>query len=321
MIKYLFTIFIFIPHLLIAQNPLARTKLPAQFITYDVKGEKEIPSNKYKGYLFAYDATANQLIWYAKINEEMIILQLKFKSNLFAFQHKTFSRCEYKNDKIYLCSRVPNKAEEVCGVFSWNNFIISYEKEERFDPNPTLLKNADSLTTKGDFVKAAQIYKSMTHFSSYANPQIKAAELFHAAYNKAQTLATQNRFKNAIDILRPIMPTIDSMLFMSLGTATAYEQAFAKKMAGMSKEDCSQKMFNYMEWTLKNREYDYFLANHGIYMLLNPKDPEWFRLRGDAYFGKRDREKYKDNYLQYINKMKLLKKEKDVPAYVEPRSK
>lgn len=305
-----------------AQNPLPRTKLPSQYITFDVSGESNMPSNKYLGYLFAYDPGTQTLIWYAKTSPELIILQQKFKPALFKFDNKLFSRCEYLDGKIYLCSSVPNKGEEICGVFSWENFKIEFEKETRFDPNPILLKKADSLLIAKQFVASAQTLKKITFFSAYANPNLKGAELFKASFDYAvNTFISVNKFKNALEFMKQVMPTVDSLLFSNLKTADDLTKTFGKKLGGMTKDECEKALLNYCEWYIKTRDYNGFLAIHEKYMKLSPQNPQWYLLRGDAYYGKAEKVKAKDNYIIYKDKMTAMKKDKDIPIHVIQRSK
>lgn len=310
------------PLITFSQNPLPRTKLPVQYITFDVGGETAIPSNKYLGFLFAYDPGTQTLIWYAKTSPELIILQQKFKPLLFNFNHKLFSRCEYLNGKVYLCSTVPNKGEEICGIFKWENFKIEFEKESKFDPNPILLKKADSLLSAKQFVNSAQTLKKITYFSAYANPSLKGAELFKASYDFAESsYISINKFKNALDLIKQIMPTADSLLFSSLNNADDFSKTFGKKLGGMTKDECEKALLNYCEWYIKTRDYNGFLAVHEKYMKIAPNNPQWYLLRGDAYYGKADKVKAKDNYLIYKDKMSALKKDKDIPIHVIQRSK
>ena len=322
MIKYGFLIGLFLPFLLHAQNQLPRTKLPANLQSFDLsQGSEKIPSAKYEGYLFAYDAGNNSLYWYGKLPQDMIILQAKWNPAPFAFEPKLFSRFSYENQKIYLCSRIPNKAEEKCGVFDWTNFKIEFENVISIDPNPDLIARADSLTQAGEVARAAELYAQISHFKSYADPALKANILFQKAFEKADVFAKQNRLKNALDILKPVMPFVHKELLEKAGSSENLDKMFAKKPGGMSADDLRNKLRIYMEWAIKARDVNFFMEQHSFYMLLSANDPEWYRLRGDAYFALRDREKYKDNYILYCNKMKTAKKEKDIPPYVIPRSK
>ncbi len=314
--------FVFLCFNLMAQNPLPRTKLPSQYITYDINNEADMPKNKYLGYLFAYDESAKSLIWYAKTSPELIILQQKFKPSLFQFQTKSFSRCEYKNDKIYLCSRILNKGEEVCGVFNWENFKIEFEKETRFDPNPILLKEADSLLAAKKFAACAATLNKVSYFSVYANPALKGAELLKGTYDFIETsFIPQNKFKNALELMKQIMPTVDSLLFKDLKSDSDFDKLFAKKFAGMTKDECTNMLLVYMEWHIKQRDYAGFLSAHSPYMKITSTQAKWYLLRGDAYYGKGDKAKAKDNYIIYKDKMTAAKKEKDIPPYIIPRSK
>ncbi len=307
---------------LYAQNPLPRVKMPADYVLYDVAaGSEAIPSNKYQGYTFAYHTGDGSWVWYGQTSPTDIILLQKMPAGQFAFSQKNFTRCLYENKKVLICSSVPGKAEEVCGVFSWENYRLSFEKEQRSDPNPPLVKQADSLLKAGDPVKAAAIYEKVTFAKSYMDPEKKSVELFMAAFEKAKPLAAQNRFKNALEIVRPVMAFADSRLFEPITNTEAFRAKFGKKFHGLSPEECVADLLLYLEWMLKNREADAFLKEHGKYMLLSSEEPEFYRLRGDAYYTKRDKPKYVENYNTYRDKMIKAKREKEIPSYVLPRLK
>jgi|GEM_PF-1185054 len=307
---------------LYAQNPLPRDRMPAGYILYDVESAGEaMPSNKYQGYTFAYNSGDRSWIWYGQTSATDIILLQKLPAAQFAFNEKRFSRCVYENKKVLVCSNVPDKAEEVCGVFSWENYRISFEKEQRADPNPPLLKQGDSLLNAGDPVKAAAVYEKITFPKSYMDPEKKSVELFMAAFEKAKPLAAQNRFRNALEIVRPVLVFADSRLFEPIKNTQAFRAKFGKKFHGLTPEQCVSDLLLYLEWLLKNREADAFLEQHGKYMLLASEEPEFYRLRGDAYYIKRDRAKYTENYGIYKDKMTAAKRDKDIPSYVLPRLK
>src|SRR5690606_3970130 len=67
------------------------------------------------------------------------------------------------------------------------------------------------------------------------------------------------------------------------------------------------------------RQYDAAIQWHQSHQRLFTEAPRFYKLMGDAYYGKRDRENYQKWYQQYIEKMKQQKKEKHIESIILQR--
>ncbi len=303
-----------------AQTAIKKTDLPSHITLIAVQSNGiKMFAKKYRAACLAYNKNTKELMLYGEVNDEEIIFLEKIKHQL-AFYPQNLVRCNYIPGKgIELCSSVPGKTEIVCGIFTWKNESAFFEKEERSDISPGIKLRAEKLLQLQKPKEAMVTYDSLKYPDAYINTEEVAVKLLQSARIKAQEEAGKRKFKEAAGLIHTILTYKGWAWLEKIKTESEIKSKFGKELYGLKSEDFSEILAEYLQYNNDARQYDQTIASITTYIRWYPQKAVWWLLLGDAYYGKKDKEKAKENYNQYVVKMKELKKEKQIPDYIEQR--
>lgn len=304
----------------IAQTAIKKTDLPSHIILIPVQSNGiKMFEKKYRAACIAFNNNTNELMLYGEINDEEVIFLEKIKHQL-TFYPENFVRCNYSPDNgIELCSSVTGKTEIICGIFTWKNESAFFEKEERSDISPGIKQRAEKLLQMQKPKEAMLTYDSLVYPEAYINTEEVAIKLLQSARMKAQEEAAKRKFKEAATIIQTIFTYRGWAWLSKIKTESELKSKFGKEQYGLKLDDFSEILAEYLQYNNDARQYDQTIASITTYVRWYPQKAVWWLLLGDAYYGKKDKEKAKENYTHYITKMKELKKEKQIPDYIEQR--
>lgn len=277
-------------------------------------------SVKYSGFCIAWHKTQNSMILYGVTGPNQIIFLEKFEPK-FRFNGNSFSKLEFSGGVVNLCSMVANKAEEVCGQFSWDGKRLQFVKETSFDPNILILNRAKLLKEQGKIKEAIGSYDSISYAESYFNPEQVGVELLQSALLQSKSFTEKNKFKDAAELYKKVIGFKGLKPLMDVKSENELLQKFGKKLFGMTSAQYLEIVMDYLNVLIKARLFDEFISTNGRFLCLFQDPSEISLLRGDAYYAKRDKPKYIESYNKYVSIMRERKKEKSIPDYVQTRLK
>lgn len=303
-----------------AQTVIKKTDMPSHITLIPVQSNGiKLFSKKYRAACIGYNKNTKELMLYGEINDEEVIFLEKIKHQL-TFYPENFVRCNYLPEKgIELCSSIPGKTEIICGIFYWKNESAFYEKEERSDISPGIKTRAEKLLQLQKPKEAMATYDSLKYPEAYINTEEVAVKLLQSARTKAQEEAEKRKFKEAASSIQTIFTYRGWDWLEKIKTESELKTKFGKDLYGLKFDDFAEILSEYLNYYNEAKIYDQTLALVTSYIRWYPQKPIWWLLIGDAYYGKKDKEKAKENYNEYIAKMKEQKKEKQIPVYVNQR--
>jgi tetratricopeptide (TPR) repeat protein len=303
-----------------AQTAIKKTELPSHITLIPVQSNGiKMFAKKYRAACLAFNKNTKELMLYGEVNDEEIIFLEKIKHQLI-FYPENLVRCNYSPDKgIELCSSVSGKTEIICGIFNWKNESAFFEKEERSDISPGIKQRAEKLLQMQKPREAMLTYDSLTYPDAYINTEEVAVKLLQSARMKAQEESGKRKFKEAAAYIQTVLTYRGWGWLEKIKTETELKSRFGKELHGLKSEDFSEILAEYLQYNNDARQYDQTIASITTYIRWYPQKAVWWLLLGDAYYGKKDKEKAKEYYNQYVIKMKELKKEKQIPDYIEQR--
>lgn len=320
--KFIAVIFLILTNIFVttAQTAIKKTDLPSHITLIPVQSNgNKLFAKKYRAACFAYNKNTNELLLYGEINDEEIIFLEKIKHQL-TFNPDNIVRCSYTPERgIELCSSVTGKTEIICGIFTWKNESAFFEKEERSDVSPGIKQRAEKLLLMQKPKEAMLTYDSLAYPEAYINMEEVAVKLLQSARIKAKEEAAKRKFKEAATIIQTIFTYKGWAWLDKIKSESELKSKFGKELYGLKFDDFSEILVEYLQYNNDARQYDQTIASITSYIRWYPQKAVWWLLLGDAYYGKKDKEKAKENYKLYITKMKELKKEKQIPDYVEQR--
>ncbi|MCX7744748.1 MAG: hypothetical protein N2167_09335 [Flavobacteriales bacterium] len=303
-----------------AQTSIKKTDLPSHISLIPVQSNGiKMFSKKYRAACLGYNKNTKELMLYGEVNDDEIIFLEKIKHQL-TFYPENLVRCNYIPEKgIELCSTIPGKTEIICGIFSWKNESAFYEKEERSDISPSIKLRAEKLLQLQKPKEAMITYDSLKYPDAYVNTEEVAVKLLLSARRKAQEEAEKRKFKEAASFIQTIFSYRGWAWLEKIKTESELKSKFGKEFYSLKLDEFAEILTEYLKFFNESRQYDQTLALVTMYIRWFPQKADWWLLIGDAYYGKKEKEKAKENYNLYITKMKEQKKEKQIPDYVEQR--
>jgi hypothetical protein len=302
-----------------AQSAIKISELDDIYWLKNVQSNGVKLSNKYEGISLAFHTKEKSWLLYGNISSEKIILLNRFNAS-FYFNPQNFKTLEYKDGKIFCCSSVDQKAELRCGVFSWQNEQIKFLEETSIDPNPEMLKNANELLKNGKVKEAIEAFDKISYLGSYTNIEKLAIDVLMEAHKQGKILEISRKYKDAKSLIDLSLEMQGFSFLENNKNAEQLNQKFGKSLHGLSVSKFLEIMYDYADWTMNARLYDDYINFSGKLIGWEPKNPQIYLLRGDAFYGKRDKEKYKEAYQKYIDLMVAAKKEKDINPLAKQRA-
>jgi len=276
----------------IAQTAIKKTDLPSHITLIPVESNGiKMFAKKYRSACIAFNKNTKELLLYGEVNDDEIIFLEKIKHQLTLYP-ENIVRCNYSPDKgIELCSSVPGKTEIVCGIFTWKNESAIFEKEERSDISPGIILRAEKQLQMQKPKEAMLTFDSLIYPDAYINTQEVAVKLLQSARMKAQEEAGKRKFKEAAALIQIILNYKGWNWLEKIKTETELKSKFGKELYGMKYDEFSDILAEYLQYNNDARQYDQTIASITAYMRWYPQKTVWWLLLGDAYYGKKDKEK------------------------------
>ncbi len=302
-----------------SQNAIKTHELDEVYWLQRVESNGVKLSNKYEGISLAYHKKDKNWLLYGNISSDKIILLNRFSAS-FLFNPERFVSLEYKDGKIYCCSTVDKKAEIRCGVFSWLNEQIKFLEETSYDPNPEKLKTANELLKAGKVKEAINAYNSINYLESYADKEKIGIEILLEAHKQGKNLESLRKFKEAKGLIELALGYEGLQFLEKTKSSEDLNQKFGKGLHGLSSTKFLEIMYDYAQWMMDGRLYEDYINLSGRLIGWDGKNPQIFLWRGDAFYAKREKEKYKEAYQKYIDLMTAAKKDKEINPLVRQRA-
>src|SRR5689334_17635805 len=151
-----------------AQRPMKKSELGADYFLADVKIlDGKLFVVKYQSACIGYNKKTKEFLLYGDANGTDIIFLEKVPGVPLRFNPDKFVSCNYTGGKVYLASKLPNKATVVTGVFKWDDEHLVWEKEEIFDLSELQVKRAQELVKNFKVNEAIITYDSVEYAESY----------------------------------------------------------------------------------------------------------------------------------------------------------
>jgi len=316
---YLSLILIFLSSTLaIAQKPLKRTELSQDFFLTKVETGGQQLLTKYKGVTLAYNKVRKELLMYGEIDDQYIIFleKIAFTGR---FYPDRFKGCTFADGKVSLCSQVPDRATVICNIFTWEKETMKFEKEESYDLSQIQTERAAGLVKSGKVNEALLTYDSVQYSDSYYDAVKTGVELLQAAAPAASEMAGRRRFKEAADLIKRVLAFKGWKFLQETKTEADLKARFGKSLHGMTYAQLEKIIEDYCRYLAEGRMYDDAIALIGTHRKFFPSNTNMMLYLGDAWYGKKDKQKASDSYKAYVAKMKEQKREKDVPYTVQQR--
>src|SRR5688572_20625901 len=167
-----------LPLALGAQRPMKKNELGPDYFLADVKIlDGKMFAVKYQGACIGYSKKSKEFLLYGDANGTDIIFLEKIPGIPLRFTPERFVSCTYTGGKIYLASKLPNKATIVTGVFKWEDEHVVWEKEETFDLSELQVKRAQELVKNLKVAEAIVTYDSVEFAETYYDIKKTGIEL------------------------------------------------------------------------------------------------------------------------------------------------
>jgi hypothetical protein len=319
MCKFIYLLLFLVSGTLYSQNSLNRSSLPSEFKLWDIRTDKEpMPSVKYKaGFCLAQSLKSGEILLYGITGPDQIILLQRLPYNG-KFNPQLFVRCIYEKGQVYLCSTVKNKAEEICATFEWRDQrSLIFKGDQSTDPNIPMLKRAENYLKEGKIKDAIVTYDSVSYAESYYNSFTTGLELIKKSEEQIQLLKQQNKTKEIADLTGKVLKWSGNSWLKEINSQEQLQSKLLKQI--ITPRQLSDYFLDYIGSLVKMRQYDEAINACNIWGKPLVTLPDYTLLKADAYYGKRDKSKYPVLYSQYCEMMKSLKKEKDIPSYIQTR--
>jgi hypothetical protein len=214
---------------------------------------------------------------------------------------------------------VPEKATVICNIFTWEKETMKFEKEESYDLSKLQTDRAGALLQAGKVKEALLTYDSVQFAPSYYDATQVGIGLLKGAGASANDLSARRRFKEAADIVKQVLAFKGLKFLQETKTEAELKTRFGKSLHGMTYSELEEILLAMCRNLLEGRLYDDAIAQIFAYRKFFPSNPDFLLYLGDSWYGKKDKQKASDTYQNYVQKMKELKREKDIPYTVPQR--
>lgn len=318
--KVLGFLWCFIPAIGFTQLGMKKTELSSDYFLADVNPNgAEMFAVKYKSACIAYNKKTKEFLLYGDANGTDIIFLEKIPKVSLRFYPEKFVACEYKDGKVHLSSQMPGRATVVTGLFDWREEHLIWEKEITFDLSELQVKRADDLVKAGKIAEALSTYDSVQYSEHYFDARTVGIQLLLASVPVLDECTGKRKFKDAIDLTDRILGFKGLKWFHDLKTEAELKTSIGKGIQGLSYSGLQQYLETYTRSLVEAKMYDICIEKVNLYWKYFTNSAELLLNIADAYYGKKDKIKASEFYVKYVNQAKLLKKEKEIPYYVDQR--
>lgn len=259
-----------------------------------------------------------------KKTEIQILLGYSAGENLFINTAKMYDDPWYSNDTIYLKSQMPYRATYVTCPFVWSETNKMFEPVEVFyeDESWKKMSEADSLIKLGKISEAIEILHTVEYPTAYMNEYEKGKEIMKRAHEIALKLHKENKWKEAAGIIESGLQFWTNDLYINFNNESELSE-FLQEGYGekWTRDEVKLWLGDYGLFLYKAGLLDKSIEiNKYLTEVLSETAGPGLQL-ADSYYDKGDKLKAKEAYKNYYQKMKELKKEKEVPKRVKQRMK
>lgn len=303
-----------------AQKEMKKNELSSDFFLADVEsGSSKMFAVKYKSACIAYNKKNKEFLLYGDGDGTNIIFLEKIQNVPLRFYPERFVSCNYKDGKVYLASKIPNKATIVTGVFNWKDEHLVWEKEEIFDLSEQQVLRASALVKNGKVLEALATYDSVEYSESYFEAQKVGVELLMASEKIVDENFGKRKFKESVELTDKILAFKGMKWFTDLKAEADLKTALGKGLNGLTYAGLQKYIETYSKNLVEAKLYDKAIEKINAYWKYFTNSADLMLNYADAQYGKKDKVKASEFYVKYTSAMKQAKKEKDIPYYVPQR--
>lgn len=320
MVRYIFACLILLPGFAFSQMGMKKSELSSDYFLVDVNANgANMFVVKYKSACIAYHKKTKEFLLYGDANGTDIIFLEKIPNVPLRFYPDKFLSCNFKDGKVYLSSQMNGKATVVTGVFNWKDEHLVWEKEETFDLSEWQVKRANDLLKSGKINEAISTYDSVQYADNYYDAKQVGIELLLGSIKVVDELVGKRKFKEAIDLTDRALGFKGMAWMAALKTEADLKTTLGKGLHGLTYSGLQQYIEAYCHNLNEAKVYDRTIEKVNYYWKYFTNSAELLLNIADAYYGKKDKTKASEFYVKYVNQAKQLKKEKEIPYYVDQR--
>lgn len=309
------------PFMLSAQAAVNRHELPDHIFITSIETNGVKLFTKYKGAAIAYNKKNKKLLLYGEINDNDIIIIHEVQHDM-PFNPEGFRSCTYSNDgKVTLCSMLDKRTEIVCGTFNWADESLIFEKYESTDESIGIMNRASLLLKQQKVEEALHTYDSLRFPESYINTEEIGSKLLKAMRPIANEQAKKKKFKEAIALLQSVLNYRGWKWTEEMSSEEDMKNHFGKNLFGLTLTEFHDILVEYLLDINEARMSDQAIKLCKTYKKWFPSSTGLLLQEADAYYLIKETEKAGELYTAYVAKMKELKKEKQIPDYIQMRMK
>lgn len=308
------------PAIVSSQREMKKSELSGDFVLVDVNpnGAKMFAA-KYKGACIAYNKKSKEFLLYGDANGTDIIYLEKILAGSLHFYPDNIISCEFKDGKVYLTSQVPNKATQVTGVFNWLEEHLVWEKELSFDISEIRVVRAGELIKSGLIGEAISTYDSVEYANSYYDAKEVSIKLLLGSIKVIEDFNTRRKFKDACSLTEKVLGFKGMKWLTDYKSESELKTGIGKGLNGLTYTVLQQYLEGYTRNLLEIKSYDSVIEKVNYYWKYFTNSADLLLNIADAYYAKKDKTKASEFYEKYVSQAKQLKKEKEIPYYVEQR--
>lgn len=301
-----------------SQSPMKKNELSKDYTLIHLEDGGNKLLSKYNGVSLAFYEKKNELFMYGEIDNQTIIFleKIPYTGNLYINQ---FISANYENGKISVCSRVYNKATINCSIFNWKNESMIYEKDEMSDLSLIQTNRAQELVKQGKINEALITYDSVMYSYQYYDSVKVGIELLIGGGKIAEELALKRKFKESVILIKNILNFKGLSFLNNLKNKAQLNEKFGKNLHGLTTTQFEKIILSHCQNLNDAKLFDEAIQQSIKFKNIFPDNSEFILQLANAYYGKKDKKNASENYMLYIENMKVKKKEKDIPYYVQQR--